>query len=101
VPTLKIDLQEGFAGDHVVVEVDGQVVLDKQSVTTRQQVGLASSVQVETGLTAELRVELPEKGIEGSESVQVGQKPNVGVLVDGGEVHFKYPPEGQVMFGYV
>jgi hypothetical protein len=101
VPTLKIDLREGFEGDHVVARVDGRVVYDKPGVRTRMQIGLADSVEVQAGAQAELAVSLPDKGLEGTTTVMVDKTPNVGVSVEGGKVHFTFPPEGQVMFGYV
>jgi hypothetical protein len=100
-PILKIDLQDGFNGDRVTVRVDGRVVYDKPQVRTRTQIGLADSVQVETGPLAELAVSLPDKGVEASTAVNVEETPNVGVVVEGREVRFKFPPEGQVMFGYL
>jgi hypothetical protein len=101
VPTLKIDLQDGFAGDRVIMRIDGAVVYDRAGIKTRMQVGLADSAEVEAGPAAELRVELPEKGIDGSTTVNAEKTPNIGVSVEGGSVAFKYPREGQVMFGYV
>ena len=100
-PTFKIDLQEGFDGDRVVIRVDGRPVYDKQGVSTRMQIGLADSVQVETGSEAELAVQLPDKGLEGTVKLFVEETPNVGVSVEGEVVRFKFPPEGQVMFGYL
>lgn len=43
---LTIALEEGFRGQHVVVAVDGDVVLDDPDVRTRLQIGLARSVRV-------------------------------------------------------
>lgn len=43
---LTIALEEGFEGQHVVVAVDGEVVLDDPEVRTRRQIGLARSVPV-------------------------------------------------------
>ncbi|MDT0572521.1 hypothetical protein RM704_34530 [Streptomyces sp. DSM 3412] len=43
---LTIALEEGFEGQHVVVVVDGDVVLDDPEVRTRRQIGLARSVPV-------------------------------------------------------
>ncbi|MFM9551808.1 MULTISPECIES: hypothetical protein [Streptomyces] len=43
---LTIALEEGFEGQHVVVVVDGEVVLDDPGVRTRLQIGLARSVPV-------------------------------------------------------
>ncbi len=41
---LTIALEEGFRGQHVVVVVDGDVVLDDPDVHTRPQIGLARRV---------------------------------------------------------
>ncbi|MFE0186774.1 hypothetical protein [Streptomyces sp. NPDC059008] len=57
---LKIALEEGFSGQHVVVSVDGTVVLDETDVRTRLQIGLARSVEVQVpdgGHSVEVRVE--------------------------------------------
>ncbi|MGW0846606.1 hypothetical protein ACWD26_42085 [Streptomyces sp. NPDC002787] len=43
---LAISLEEGFEGQHIVVVVDGDVVLDDPEVRTRLQIGLARSVPV-------------------------------------------------------
>jgi hypothetical protein len=43
---LTIALEEGFQGQHVVVVVDGDVVLDEPDVRTRLQIGLARSIPV-------------------------------------------------------
>ncbi|MEV5438785.1 hypothetical protein AB0K80_22645 [Streptomyces sp. NPDC052682] len=43
---LTIALEEGFDHRHVVVLVDGRVVLDDPDVSTRHQIGLARSVRV-------------------------------------------------------
>ncbi|WP_330286139.1 hypothetical protein [Streptomyces sp. NBC_00576] len=41
---LTIALEEGFRGQHIVVVVDGDVVLDDPDVRTRLQIGLARSI---------------------------------------------------------
>jgi hypothetical protein len=43
---LTIALEEGFQGQHIVVVVDGDVVLDDPDVRTRQQIGLSRSIPV-------------------------------------------------------
>ncbi|MFI7499252.1 hypothetical protein ACIBVL_12200 [Streptomyces sp. NPDC049687] len=45
-PGLTIALEGGFRHRHVVVSVDGGVVLDEPDVRTRTQIGLATSVDV-------------------------------------------------------
>ncbi|MGV9559204.1 hypothetical protein [Streptomyces sp. NPDC003401] len=56
---LHIALQEDFQGEHVVVAVDGTVVLDDPSVRTRRQIGLARLLEVpvrDGGVTVEVSV---------------------------------------------
>ena len=46
-PTLAIDLQDGFQDEAIRVEVNGRVVLDETGVNTRLQIGFAGSHKVE------------------------------------------------------
>lgn len=46
-PTLTIDLQDGFQDEAIRVEINGRVVVDETGVNTRFQIGFASSHQVE------------------------------------------------------
>ncbi len=44
-PTLQIDLQEGFDRETVAIQVDGREVFQKPDVTTKAQIGLADRVE--------------------------------------------------------
>lgn len=80
-PILRIDLQEGFRGDKVVVRVNGKEVLQR-AVKTRVQTGLAAIEQLDVApgdITVE--VELPERRISGTFHLQGGRDTYVGVSV--------------------
>ena len=63
-PRLHIALQEGFSGDAVEISVDGAVVFPQQTVTTRLQIGLAKSHDVEVpSESATVTIRLPARGL--------------------------------------
>jgi hypothetical protein len=82
---LRVYLTDGFAGDHAIVRVNGQTVLDKAGVTTKKLYGLAeqlSPVDV-TGGEAEVEVSLPEKNVAASFKVDLSQGSHVPVALEG------------------
>ena len=83
--TLTIALEDGFVDDHVIVSVDGAVVLDEEHVRTRTQTGHARLVEVPTGAD-ECRVEvaLPEGGLRTEVRTDPRRAPNVRVSISGG-----------------
>lgn len=59
-----LDLQDGFDGDTVSVEVEGREVTRKRDVKTRRMIGLAESLVVQIPDSAKaIRISVPEKGI--------------------------------------
>lgn len=80
---LHIDLQEGFARDEVAVRINGNEVLHKSGVTTRNQIGLADSVEADLAPgTAQLEIALPLKGQLRTLPVQIASAPvYVGVSI--------------------
>lgn len=46
-PLLHIALQEGFGGDDVVVRINGVKIYENNAVSTRTQIGLADSFEVD------------------------------------------------------
>jgi hypothetical protein len=71
-PTLRVDLQEGFQDDTVTVWV-GDEELQRSHVSTRLQTGYAGSleVQVQEG-AADVEVALPSRGTSKSIPVAFG-----------------------------
>jgi hypothetical protein len=82
---LRVYLTDGFAGDHAVVRVNGQTVLDKADVTTKKLYGLAEElnpVEVDGG-QAEVEVSLPEKNLAARFNIDLSQGSHVPVALDG------------------
>lgn len=93
-PLLRVDFQEGFDHDDVVVRVDGQAEVRKEQVTTRADVGYGGSVefQVEVG-SLELTIEVTTGKLHARTPVDVAGDVYVGVSVSGGEIVFLVSPE--------
>lgn len=67
---LQIALQDGFENDTVVIRVDGSEVFRRDGVTTRTQLSLAESIEVEPEqATARVEVRLPDR--DAGETVEV------------------------------
>lgn len=66
-PTLHVDLREGFNRDTVVIRVNGREIFHSAGVATNYSVGLADRipVEVEEGV-ARVEVLLPDRGVERS-----------------------------------
>ncbi|UCE61053.1 MAG: hypothetical protein JSU63_04745 [Phycisphaerales bacterium] len=99
-PSLTIDLREGFHHDAVVIEVDGREVYRQEDVTTRLQIGLADRVECSTaGEQVKVRIVLPvrEKAraieLKGASPVFLG-----ATLTEDGQIDFRHQSEP---FGYV
>lgn len=98
-PTLKVDLQEGFSGETVVLRLNGKEVY-RGSPKTRMQIGLADSQSFD--LPAQpltLEVVLPLSGVSKSVDVDLLQGLYVGVTLSSDGVislHSSLEP-----FGYV
>jgi hypothetical protein len=85
-PTLKIDLQEGFSGEAIVLHLNGSEVY-RGTPRTRTQIGLANSQSFDLPpqrLTIE--VQRPLSGVSESLELELFQDLYVGVslLSDGG-----------------
>jgi hypothetical protein len=93
-PTLHVALQEGFASDRVVIQVNGAEVASRPAVTTRNQIGFAESIEVEVpaGTTA-VHIEVPTQSLSSSAQVQVEGTTYVGVSIQGGSLNFQQQRE--------
>ncbi len=84
IPLLHVALQEGFAGDTVVLRLDGRELFRKVNVTTRLQTGYADSVEMDASAQAGwLEVEVPSKGLTLAFELRlhVGRPTYVGVSI--------------------
>ena len=96
---LTIHLQEGFFEDAVVIEVNGDEVFHKDQVSTRFQIGLADTIELEVDTdSAVVAVKLPRKNSVDQVQVPLTAPAYVGVSVADGSIDFKHASEP---FGYV
>ena len=99
-PALRIDLQEGFRNDTVIVRADGAEVFRKAGVTTRPPVGVAESFEIQTPRdTTSISIDVPNRSQSASAEVQVSQTPYLGASFDvSGQLTFHPSAE---MFRYM
>jgi hypothetical protein len=83
---LSLFLTEGFAGDRVVVRLDGATVFAADGVRTRHQVGLAASATVPAARRGRFEVDLPDRQMHAVCDVDPIATPYVRVSVDAGAV---------------
>ncbi len=96
---LHLDLTEGWRGDRVVVSVGGSERCQLTGITTRMQLGLASTIDLEVPAgEVELELALPERRIAGGYRLEVDRELWVAVRVVDGELDFRC---SQRPFGYV
>ena len=86
-PSMRIDLQEGFNNDAVEVYVNGEKVLEKEGVTTKRMLGLAlsSEIEVPDGALA-IEIKVPTKNLAKIFSVESFDISNLGVSIHNGEL---------------
>ena len=86
-PSMRIDLQEGFSNDAVEVYVNGTKVLEKEGVTTKRMLGLAlsSKIDVPDGAFA-IEIKVPTKNLAKTFSVESFDTANLGVSIHNGEL---------------
>jgi hypothetical protein len=98
-PTLKIDLQEGFSGKSAVLRINGNEVY-RGTPRTRMQIGLAESRSFDLPRQqVTIQLDLPESGKSQNTVVNLDQDQYVGIsLGASGEISFNLAAEP---FGYV
>lgn len=96
---VSVALEEGFLEDRVVLRVGDREVADLEKISTRVQIGLARTVEVELDeADSTLTIELPEKGTASSVSLS-GSPAYVGVSV-GSDGRTLAVRSGQAPMGY-
>ncbi|ACZ30331.1 conserved hypothetical protein [Xylanimonas cellulosilytica DSM 15894] len=89
--TLHVELQDGFTGEPVVVEVDGATVVE-DSPRTRVQIGLALTLEVDVEPGSHVLTVRHPGAAPFVEAVDVGAETWVGVSVAGGVVTARVQP---------
>ena len=87
-PSLRVDLLEGFNGDTVVVRVDGREVERRDGVRTNYSVGIAGRPEVDVPAhAAQVELILPEREL----SCGIEHRPS-----DPAAIAFSLSPTGQL-----
>jgi len=86
-PTLRIDLQDGFQDDDVVVKVDGEERLRQAGMTTKKVLGLAGSVTVDVPEgKRSIELSVPGRGVTKQVDVDTQTTTHVGLSLSGKDV---------------
>jgi hypothetical protein len=85
VTQLRIDLQEGFNGDAVVIKLDGEELYRARPVT-RDQIGFADRLEAEARHPVELEIELPERDVRQTIQLDPAESAFVGISIADGEI---------------
>lgn len=95
---LRVDLQEGFAGDDVDIRINGRESLHKEGVTTKRMLGLATSSEIEVpDGPVNVEVEVPTKHLSKTISLESSESSHLGVSIQEGEIKLIV---SQKPFGY-
>lgn len=89
---LQVALQDGFDEDAVVVSLDGREVFRKDGVTTRRQISLAESFEIDApDQPAELHVDVMSRGVSDSIAVDARAQPIVTLSLRDGRIEPRFP----------
>ena len=81
---MRVDFQDGFNKDHVELYVNGRKRIEAEGVTSRRQLGLALSTELEVpDGTVEVEIRVPTQNLSKTLSVDT---PNLGISIRNGEI---------------
>ncbi|MBD2100550.1 hypothetical protein [Leptolyngbya sp. FACHB-261] len=92
---LRLDLQDGFQQDTVVIQVNGKEVFRRSQVETRLQLGYADSVEVNVpeGLT-KIEIAVPSRKLSDSLKLQIAAPTHLGIsLTSKGKIDYRTTSE--------
>jgi hypothetical protein len=96
---VQVDLQDGFADDVVEVWTEGRLAYRRTDVTTRHQIGLATSFELPVAhLPVELEVVVTSRGLRRAVRLDAGSPMHLGVSILDGRLAIRRQHEP---FGYV
>jgi len=81
---MRVDFQDGFNKDHVELYVNGRKRIEAEGVTSRRQLGLALSTELEVPAgTVEVEIRVPTQNLSKTLSVDT---PNLGISIRNGQI---------------
>lgn len=92
-------VQDGFTDDTIEMWIRDSLVDRRSGVTTRQQIGLATSFQLDPGpLPAELEIVVPSRDLRSTVRLDFGGPRHLGISILQGRLAIRLQQEP---FGYV
>lgn len=89
-PTIRIDLQDGFAGDTVIVRLGDHEIFRGDDVRTSRLLGFAHSVSADVPWgPVPIFVDVPSRGVRGNTTIDVTGAVYLGVSVSPEGVAFQ------------
>ena len=89
-PMIRIDLQDGFAGDSIVVRVGDREIFRGDGVRTSRLLGFAHSVTADVPWgRVPVAVDVPSRGLAGQTTVDVNGEVFLGVSISPEGVAFQ------------
>lgn len=96
---LKIDLQDGFERDLVVVRVNDKEIFRKDGIKTQLMLGYADSLEADVPLgQSRVEIALPLKDISGTISLKIAAPVYIGLSVSNGKIIHRL---SQTFFAYL
>lgn len=79
---VRIDLQEDFLNDKVIIHKDNETIFSNDNVSTRRQIGFAERIQFESATpTFTLKIELPQRNIAAQREITADRDVFIGVTL--------------------
>jgi len=97
-PTLHIDLRDGFKEDEVIIYLRDQEVARRSGVTTDLTISHAASLEVPAPSgPSTLRIDIPKQHVSFSESVDPVETPFVAIFIRNRQITFQKLKEAMPM----
>lgn len=86
-PTLHIDLRDGFKNDEVALSIDGKEAARLSNVTTNLAISYAASKDVPAPEgVCQLQIDLPNRGLSAQFEVDAAETPHITVFAHEGRL---------------
>jgi hypothetical protein len=84
---LKVDLQDGFSGDLVIIKIGEMKVFRREDVTTKLMLGYAGSLTLEVPEgQVNIDVSVPTRKLSNAISIDTSKPTYLGLSIENGEI---------------
>jgi len=97
-PSLNIDLQDGFINDHVIIYVDSVEIFNQGSIKSNKMLGLAAQLHTSCqGRWALVGIKVTNRNIEREVKIRLDHITTLGISIVDGQLFFR---ESDTPFAY-